>query len=141
MSDLHPAIIPAIRYRDPNSAARWLAEAFGFRDHASHRGADGSLVHAEMTLGNGMVMFGSGSEAGGDGNPWAEVPLGIYAVVADIDAHYARARAAGAEIVMPLRDTDYGARDYSVRDLEGNLWCFGTYDPWASGAEAEGGGA
>jgi len=49
--------------------------------------------------------------------------------VADVDAHYARAKAAGAEIVMELEDTDYGSRGYSVRDLEGHLWSFGTYHP------------
>jgi uncharacterized glyoxalase superfamily protein PhnB len=51
----------------------------------------------------------------------------------DADAHHDKARAAGAEIVRELTDEDYGGRDYSVRDLEGNLWSFGTYDPYAEG--------
>jgi uncharacterized glyoxalase superfamily protein PhnB len=58
------------------------------------------------------------------------VTHGVYVVVEDVDAHYARAKAAGAAIAMELRDTDYGSREYSVHDLEGNLWAFGTYDPW-----------
>ncbi len=52
--------------------------------------------------------------------------------VQDIDAHYARACVAGAEIVYPLRQTDYGSREYAARDLEGNLWSFGTYQPGAA---------
>jgi uncharacterized glyoxalase superfamily protein PhnB len=51
--------------------------------------------------------------------------------VEDADKHYARAVAAGAEIVMELRDEDYGGRDYSCRDPEGHVWNFGSYDPWA----------
>lgn len=128
MSDNRPSIFPAIRYKDAPRAATWLREAFGFQDHSIHPAPDGGIAHAEMVLGNGMVMFGGGG--GQPDNPWAQVPMGIYVVVADIDAHFARAKAAGAEIVMPLRDTDYGSRDYSVRDLEGHLWSFGTYDPW-----------
>jgi uncharacterized glyoxalase superfamily protein PhnB len=61
----------------------------------------------------------------------------IYIVVQDSDAHYARAKAAGAEIIRELEDQDYGSRDYTARDLEGNIWSFGTYDP--SAATAEGG--
>jgi len=125
----HPSIFPAIRYRDARRAAAWLQQAFGFREHASHPAPDGGIAHAEMTLGNGMVMFSSGN--GQPDNPWSEVPMGIYVVVADIDAHFARAQAAGAEIVTPLNDTDYGSREYAVRDLEGHLWSFGTYDPWS----------
>jgi len=53
-----------------------------------------------------------------------------YVIVSDIDAHYARAKAAGAEIVRPLADTDYGSREYAARDPEGQVWSFGTYDPW-----------
>lgn len=128
MSDNRPSIFPAIRYKDAPRAATWLREAFGFQEHAIHPAPNGGIAHAEMVLGNGMVMFGGGG--GQPDNPWAQVPMGIYVVVADIDAHFARAKAAGAEIVMPLRDTDYGSRDYSVRDLEGHLWSFGTYDPW-----------
>jgi uncharacterized glyoxalase superfamily protein PhnB len=51
----------------------------------------------------------------------------VYVCIADPDAHHDRAKAAGASIVLPLKDQDYGSRDYSVRDLEGHLWCFGTY--------------
>jgi len=69
-----------------------------------------------------------GSERAKPGNPWA-APSGLYVAVPDIDAHHARAKAAGADIVMPLRETDYGSREYSVRDCEGRLWSFGTHRP------------
>ena len=54
-----------------------------------------------------------------------------YIIVVDADKHYARAVAAGAEIVMEIKDEDYGGRGYSCRDLEGHVWSFGSYDPWA----------
>ncbi|MCM0675632.1 glyoxalase [Micromonospora phytophila] len=53
----------------------------------------------------------------------------VYVAVEDVDAHCARARAAGAEIVREPLDTDYGSRDYTARDLAGNVWSFGTYRP------------
>lgn len=62
-------------------------------------------------------------------NPWKSAAYGTYAVVEDIDVHYARAVAEGAEILRPLADTDYGAREYTARDPEGHLWSFGTYRP------------
>jgi len=76
-----------------------------------------------------VIMLGSGKHGPGTDNPWDTAKQGIYVYVADVDAHYARAKAAGAEIVMELEDTDYGSRGYSVRDLEGHLWSFGTYHP------------
>jgi len=55
-------------------------------------------------------------------------------VVADADVHHARATAAGAGVPETPADRPYGGRDYIARDPEGNLWSFGTYDPWAAGA-------
>lgn len=53
-----------------------------------------------------------------------------YLIVSDADSIYQRAKAAGAEIVMEIKDEDYGGRGFSCRDLEGHLWSIGTYDPW-----------
>jgi uncharacterized glyoxalase superfamily protein PhnB len=132
----HPNIFPAVRYRDANEALDWLKRAFGFEEKAVHRGEDGSIQHAELRLGAGIVMFGQYSDAGWMGgnapDPLAST-LSIYAVVDDVDAHYERARAAGAQIVRELESMDYGSREYSARDIEGNLWSFGTYDPYAAG--------
>ncbi|QRG08837.1 VOC family protein [Xanthobacter dioxanivorans] len=122
-------IFPALRYADGHAAIAWLERAFGFAPQAVHDGPDGALAHAELTSGDGLVMLGSGSAD--PANPWSTTPMGLYVRVDDIDAHYARAQAAGAEIVRPLAQTSYGAREYSARDPGGHLWSFGTYDPWA----------
>jgi uncharacterized glyoxalase superfamily protein PhnB len=121
-----PSVVPSLRYRDAARAIEFLVEAFGFERHAVHEGENGTIAHAELVYGDGMVMLGTDREdsyGSHVGQGWT------YVVVGDADAHYARARAAGAEIVRELEDQDYGSRDYSARDFEGNLWSFGTYRP------------
>lgn len=122
------AIAPCVRYDDERAAMEWLQEAFGFAPHAAYENEDGSLAHAELRLGSSILMIGSG--------PDTDEPFSLYVTVDDADAHHARAVAAGAEIVRPLRDTEYGSREYGVRDPDGHVWYFGTYDPMA---EKEGG--
>lgn len=130
-----PNIFPALRYRDANAALEWLREAFGFEEKAVHRDGDGTVAHAELRLGSGLIMVGQVREGDWMGGraPDPERPSahGVYVYVADVDVHHARATAAGAEIVRPLATQDYGSREYSVLDLEGNTWSFGTYDPYA----------
>ncbi|MCW2883267.1 MAG: hypothetical protein QOE54_5228 [Streptosporangiaceae bacterium] len=131
--NLRPNIFPAMRYRDADAAVTWLAEVFGFEEKAVHRDEDGVVAHAEMRLGAGLIMFGQHRPDNwfGSGKPDPLTStIGLYVVVPDPDAHHARAVAAGAEIVRGLKDQDYGSREYSARDLEGNLWSFGTYDPY-----------
>ncbi len=122
-------LYPAIKYDDAPRALDWLQSAFGFEPHAVHKDDRGDIAHAEMKMGDGMIMFG-GKRPPDATNPWCTEPMGVYVCVEDIDAHYAKAKAAGAEIVRPLSDTPYGAREYSARDCGGHLWSFGTYDPW-----------
>jgi uncharacterized glyoxalase superfamily protein PhnB len=126
-------VMPCLKYRDAPAALTWLERAFGFKNHMTVPGADNTIAHAEMTFAAGgdagMMMLGSGRKPD-KADPWSTAPFGIYVVVEDIDAHYARAKAAGAEIVMELHDTDYGSRDYSARDPDGHLWSFGTYQPF-----------
>jgi uncharacterized glyoxalase superfamily protein PhnB len=129
-----PNIFPVMRYQDADAAIKWLGEAFGFEEKAVHRGEDGTVHHAEMQLGAGLIMLSQHRPDGwfGAGKPDPLTSaIGVYVVVPDPDAHHARARAAGAEIVRALSELDYGSREYSARDLEGNLWSFGTYDPYA----------
>lgn len=124
---------PALRYTDAHAAIDWLGRAFGFETREIHDGPDGTVAHAEMTFAGGIVMLGS-EPAGGDDRWGKRAGLGwCYVVVAPeaIDALHDRAVAAGAEVVMALTDLDYGSRDFSVRDPEGNLWAFGTYGPAA----------
>ncbi|MGW2298892.1 VOC family protein [Streptomyces violaceorubidus] len=129
-----PDICPTLRYADARAAIRQLTGAFGFTARAVYEGADGSVAHAELAQGNGVVMLGSK----GTGGRFDEAmkgggPAGVYVVVADVDAHHRRAVEHGAEILMPPTDQDYGSRDYMARDLEGNVWSFGTYAPEAGG--------
>ncbi len=122
MANQTPNVYPFLRYADADAALEWLGRAFGFREHAVYRGGDderGPIVHAEVSLGPGIVMFGQGDP--GD--------HGVYVAVDDADAHYERAKAAGAEIVRELEDTPYGSREYTARDPEGHVWSFGTYRP------------
>ena len=119
-------IFPSLRYRDARRAIDFLVDAFGFETKVVVDGGEGTVAHAELTYGDGGVMLGTDrddSYGSHVGHGW------MYVVVEDADAHYARATAAGAEIVRELEDQDYGSRDYSARDFEGNLWSFGTYRP------------
>jgi uncharacterized glyoxalase superfamily protein PhnB len=129
---MRPNIFPALHYRDPQAALEWLKAAFGFEEKAVYRDDEGHILHAEPRLGDGLVMFG-GVPADGSEPDGAQPPVTIYAAVSDPDGHCERARAAGAEIVRELVDQPYGSREYGVRDLEGNLWTFGTYDPYPEG--------
>jgi uncharacterized glyoxalase superfamily protein PhnB len=130
-------VIAAMRYHDANAAIEWLCKAFGFEKHLVVPGENRTVVHAQLTFGNGMIMLGSARED--EFGQWIKSPREIggigtqsaYVIVEDADAHYSRAKAAGAEIVMEVEDQDYGGRLYSCRDPEGHLWSFGTYDPWA----------
>jgi len=114
-----------MRYRDAPAAIEWLERAFGFERHVVYEGAGGTVDHAELRYGEGLVMLGS--VRGEDdhrlpGRGWA------YVAVEDIQTHHDRAKAAGAEIVGALEVHDYGSF-YGAHDLEGNLWSFGTYRP------------
>ena len=127
-------VFPALRYTDASAAIDWLGRAFGFERHVVYEG-DGVVHHAELKLPGGMIMLGSvqsGDESDYQGTAPPPGSGATYVVLEDTDAHYARAKDAGAEIVMDLHDTDYGSRDYTARDPEGNLWSFGSYQPWAS---------
>jgi uncharacterized glyoxalase superfamily protein PhnB len=130
-----PNIFPAVRYRDADAGVAFLKSAFGATETAVHRGDDGVIHHAELALGAGLVMVGQYAEngwLGGDPPRARASTVSVYVVVEDPDRHRALAGEAGAEVVRELEDTDYGSREYSVRDPEGNLWSFGTYDPYSS---------
>jgi uncharacterized glyoxalase superfamily protein PhnB len=131
-------IVPSLRYRNALAAIDWLIGAFGFEKQAVYLGPDNTTVmHAQLTFGNGMVMLGSVDNGGEVANLMVqpdEIGLretkGIYVIVSDADAVYSTAKAAGAPMVLDIRDMDYGGRAFTCRDLEGHLWSIGTYDPW-----------
>jgi uncharacterized glyoxalase superfamily protein PhnB len=127
-------IAPVLFYDNVREAIAFLEQAFGFEPGMLVEEADGSVVHSEMRLGLGVVMPVDKSYSAEDDNPWSRVPFGLSVYIADPDAHHARALAAGVEVVRPLRDEEYGACGYSVKDIEGNLWNFGNHRPEGSRA-------
>lgn len=135
------ALIPALRYADAPAAILFLCDAFGFVPHAIYADEEDQqqIHHAQLLLDGNMIMLGSASddetaerygwktpaEAGG-------ITMCVCAVIEDVDAHCERARAAGAEIVTEPHDNEgYPGRSYDVRDPEGHVWNFGSYDPFA----------
>jgi uncharacterized glyoxalase superfamily protein PhnB len=138
MPESRSTVIPALRYRNAPGAIDWLCQVFGFERHALYANPDGTVAHAELTLNGGMIMLGSAKEdehaqrfRSPDELNGVET-RGVYIVVADADQVHARAVAAGATILRPLQNTDYGSREFAVKDPEGHSWSAGTYDPWAA---------
>ncbi|MFE2325905.1 VOC family protein [Streptomyces sp. NPDC059385] len=127
-----PSICPTLLYRDAKAAIKLLTEAFGFSQVAVYEGEDGSVTHAELAYGNGVVMLGSKGRGGAfDKAMEGAGPTGVYVLVDDVDGHHRRAAEHGVEILMEPTDQDYGSRDYMAKDAEGNIWSFGTYAPQA----------
>jgi uncharacterized glyoxalase superfamily protein PhnB len=139
-SDERSSIVPSLRYHDAPAAIEWLCRAFGFEKRLVVPGADeGTVVHAELVRGGAMIMLGSCDSHGGNefdrrvrpaSDLGGKTNQAIYLVVEDADAHYAQAMEAGAETLLKIEDAGHGGRGYSCLDLDGNVWSFGTYDPW-----------
>jgi uncharacterized glyoxalase superfamily protein PhnB len=136
--DCTSTIIPGMRYRDAHAAIDWLVRAFGFEKKAVYNGPNGTVAHAELTFGNGMIMLGSVN----NGSPYAHLQVQPgeiggretqtpYLVVGDAAAIYATAKAAGAEFTMDLAEMSYGGKAFACKDPEGHHWSIGEYDPWA----------
>ena len=121
-----PTVFPTLRYHNTPEAIRFLTETLGLTAGKVTHGPDGRIAHAVLGWGNGMIMI---SSRGKEPSPFDTGQACLYLVVEDPDAQHDRAVAAGAEIVMPLVDQDYGSREFATRDPEGNVWCFGTYQP------------
>ncbi|MEN8185003.1 MAG: VOC family protein [Myxococcota bacterium] len=122
-----PQLYPRLAYRDPTEAVVWLTRAFGLAERESARlaDADGNISLTEMQMGKGQVMIGRA----GVHDLESPATLGgrtqmVMAYVDEVDAHYTRAREAGARIVMELEDLPWGDRRYEALDLEGHRWYF-----------------
>lgn len=131
----HPRIVPALRYNNAPAAIEWLCNAFGFQKHLVVPMDDGRIAHAQLTIDGGMIMLGSTKDDDFGKLQKSAKDAGVvtqscYIIVPDADAHYQRAVAAGAEILVDIKDEDYGGRGYTCRDPEGVIWNIGTYDPW-----------
>ncbi len=129
-------IYPAVRYNDAKAAIAWLTTVLGFEAHEICPGDGESIAHAELKLRGNLIMLGSvkTDSYGKSPQDLGDVTATIYIALdtpEEIDACFARAKAAGAQIVRAPSDTDYGSRDFAVRDPEGHVWSFGTYRPQA----------
>jgi len=119
----YPTVSPYLYYEDLAAALEFLAAAFGFKERIRDTRPDGTLGHCEMEYGDSVLMFGSPP---GYRNPAhaGHVSVGIYVHVEDVDAHYARAVAAGAQAQSEPTDQPYGVRSYGALDPEGHQWWF-----------------
>jgi uncharacterized glyoxalase superfamily protein PhnB len=129
-------IFPILRYNDARGAIRSLCAAFGFVELFSVPESGQVVRHAQLKLGTNVIMLGSARPGEPMASPEAlgAATQALYVYVDDLDAHFERARLAGAELTSQITDTDFGSRQYHVRDLEGHLWTFGTYRPDADRA-------
>jgi uncharacterized glyoxalase superfamily protein PhnB len=134
-------IVPMLAYEDAAAAIDWLTEAFGFRERPDERytDADGTVTHAELERDGASVMLATPNpdyqspkhhrETCEPARRWLDNPWvidGLFVEVDDVDAHHARAVAAGATVIRPLEGPDFtGLRRYTAEDLEGHRWMFG----------------
>ncbi|PZG29625.1 bleomycin resistance protein [Spongiactinospora gelatinilytica] len=107
------------RSEEPGATVDWLVNVIGFSAHSVAKGDDGQVSHAELVLGDDMIMVGQGRPGG----------PGIYIAVDDPDAHHDRVAAADTEITQKPTDQPYGSREYACKDPGGSDWYFGTYRP------------
>jgi len=124
-------IFPILRYADARAAIRSLCACFGFVELFSVPESGPFVRHAQLKLGTNVIMLGSVRPDERMSTPRAlgAATQALCVYVDDLDAHFERARSAGAEITSPIRATDFGAREYHALDLEGHSWTFGTYRP------------
>jgi uncharacterized glyoxalase superfamily protein PhnB len=125
--EVKPHVSLVLRYADAPAAITFLVDAFGFEVKSDHRTPDGAVAHADLGFGPSVAGVSSSGMSPVD-SPWARVRQGLYLVVDDPDRYYERARSAGADVAQPIADQSYGSRDFTLRDPEGHLWGFGTYD-------------
>ena len=136
MKENKACIIPTMRYKNAGAAIEWLCNAFGFEKHLAVDGENNTIVHAQLTYGNSMIMLGSESE--NEYGKLVKSPESLdgtntqapYIIVEKIDEHYEKAMAHGAIILIEIKDEAHGGRAYTCRDIEGHIWNFGSYNPW-----------
>ncbi|MGA7357008.1 MAG: VOC family protein [Candidatus Cybelea sp.] len=129
-------IYPAVRYNDAKAAIAWLKSVLDFKEQEVYAGDGDSIAHAQLRVAGNLIMLGSVKNDQYATSPknLGGVTGGIYIALASdaaVDAGYARVKAAGADVIRELEDTEYGSHEFSVRDPEGHIWSFGTYRPQA----------
>jgi uncharacterized glyoxalase superfamily protein PhnB len=147
------SVIACFRYKDAPAAIEWLCKAFGFERHLVVPDEKGGIAHAELKFNCGMIMLGSArdDEFGQLLKPPIEgnssvVTNTMYVIVNDVEGHFRRAASAGANVITPPTEQDFGGQlqrihalrcirapahhsNYTCRDPEGYVWTFGDYDP------------
>ena len=134
MTNVVQTIYPVVRYRNAKAAIEWLKQALGFEENEVYAGEGDTIAHAQLALAGNLIMLGSSKDIAKSPLDLGGATGGVYIALdgpAEVDAAYARAKAAGARIVRELGDTDYESREFGVSDPEGHLWSFGTYRPQA----------
>ncbi|MGH9822112.1 MAG: VOC family protein [Blastocatellia bacterium] len=116
-------LLPHVAYQNVAEAVKWLTNVFGFTEHYRY-GSPDEPDGAQMHLGNAWIMLTRSREHRGSPAQFGHGTQSLTIFVDDVDAHYERAKAAGAKIVEPLNETMYGERQYGVEDLEGHHWLF-----------------
>ncbi len=130
--------IPNLIYSDANAAVDFVKTAFGFTEHGVFKDEMGNIIHAQLVLGKALVMINPFNPHTAFGK-MLNIPRNLngfntqtpYFIIENVDSHYQKAMANGAKIVMDIKDEDYGGRGYSCKDPEGNIWSFGSYNPYA----------
>lgn len=119
------SLVPYLTFRDGDASLQFLTGVLGFEVVSEQRGDGGVVAHAELRRGDALVMGGAGDAVAG-------AAPGLYVVVDDVDAVFARAVDGGAEVVYGPEDTEWGTRRARFRDLDGHEWSIGTYQPGQS---------
>jgi PhnB protein len=122
-----PRITPYLLYEDVDAAVDFLVINFGFGERVRMAGPDGRAVHAEVSLGDGVVMMGNpGPDYQNPAHRGGATQL-VYVYVDDVDAHFSAASSAGVHILQEPADQFYGDRTYAAEDPEGHQWTFSTH--------------
>jgi uncharacterized glyoxalase superfamily protein PhnB len=114
-------VLPHVTYKNLPEAMDWLSRTFGIVEH--YRYGD-PVSGAQVQLGNAYIMVRA---ARGDYRSPAELGFGNQSLtifVEDVERHFEHSKAAGANIVEDLHETEYGELQYGVEDLEGHHWLF-----------------
>jgi PhnB protein len=117
-------ITPYLLYEDVAAAVQWLSAAFGFRERLRYVEPEGTVTHAEIELDGAAVMLGDPGPEYRSPKRLGAVTSQVHVYVDDVDAHFARAREAGAAIIEEPSDQPYGDRRYDAVDPEGHRWSF-----------------
>jgi PhnB protein len=117
------SVSPYLLYSNVDAMLEWLTRAFGLTERMRMTGPDGKTVHAEMEFGDGLVLMGCPGPEYRNPKTLGAATVLLFVNVDDVEAHYPRAKAAGAEIVSELEDKPYG-RTYAAKDPEGHQWHF-----------------